>query len=184
MTTKTTKSNGNGKRKPGRPTKYQPQYVEQVYKLCLLGATDAQLSDFFDINKDTLSEWKKSKREFSVSLKEGKLMADSVMAESLYHRAKGYSHSEDKIFLGKDNVPVIVPTIKHYAPDTTALIFWLKNRQPVLWRDKHELDVKGAVVHLHADLGLNDKEDAPVKVNGQQKAIEGVVEVEDGNNTE
>lgn len=171
-TNKSAKSNGC---KRGRPTKYKPEYVNQVYKLCLLGATDAQLSDFFDINKDTLSEWKKSKHEFSASLKEGKLQADSEMAESLYHRAKGYSHPEEKIFQYEGEI-IRADTVKHYPPDATSLIFWLKNRQPALWRDKHDITVKGAVLHLSMDLG----DGKPVELNAAPEAIVGVVEGEDG----
>jgi hypothetical protein len=32
----------------------------------------------------------------------------------------------------------ITPLKKHYPPDTTACIFWLKNRQPQQWRDKNK----------------------------------------------
>jgi len=35
---------------------------------------------------------------------------------------------------------LIVPTVKHYPPDTTAAIFWLKNRQPAKWREKQEVE--------------------------------------------
>ena len=30
------------------------------------------------------------------------------------------------------------PSVKYYPPDSTALIFWLKNRKPKDWRDKIE----------------------------------------------
>lgn len=65
--------------------------------------------------------------------------ADAVIAQKLFHRAKGYEHPEDKIF-NDSGKPLVVPTVKHYPPDTTAAIFWLKNRQPKKWRDKQEID--------------------------------------------
>jgi hypothetical protein len=122
-----------------RPSKYNPKMNEQVYKLCLLGATDKQIADFFDVSEQTINAWKKTEPEFLESLKEGKDDADAVIAQSLFHRAKGYSHPEDKIF-NDSGSPLVVPTTKHYPPDTTACIFWLKNRQPTLWRDKQEID--------------------------------------------
>ncbi|MDK2821839.1 MAG: hypothetical protein PWP31_1804 [Clostridia bacterium] len=123
----------------GRPSKYKPEYAEQAYKLCLLGATDKDMADFFAVCEDTINEWKKAHKDFSESLKKGKMEADAVIAQKLFHRAKGYEHPEDKIF-NDSGKPLVVPTVKHYPPDTTAAIFWLKNRQPKKWRDKQEID--------------------------------------------
>lgn len=52
----------------------------------------------------------------------------------------GYSHKSVKIFMpaGKD-APVYADFIEHFPPDTTAMIFWLKNRQPDKWRDKRDV---------------------------------------------
>lgn len=137
----------------GRPTKYKPEYAEQAYKLCLLGATDIEMADFFEVAESTLYLWKKEHPEFSEALKKGKMQADAVIAQKLYHRAKGYEHDEDQIFVYKGD-PVIVPTTKHYPPDTTAAIFWLKNRQPDKWRDKQEIDQN-----------VGNKDDKPFEVN-------------------
>lgn len=127
------------KNKTGRPSKYQTEYAEQAYKLCLLSATDTDLADFFDISESTLNNWKLVHPEFVEALKNGKSVADANVVERLYQRAMGYSHPEDKIF-NNNGVALIVPTIKHYPPDTTAAIFWLKNRQPGEWRDRQEID--------------------------------------------
>lgn len=121
----------------GRPTKYKKEYNDQVEKLCKLGATDKELADFFEVNEDTIHEWKKAYPEFSESIKRGKVIADLDVADSLYKRAMGYEHEEDVIFNDK-GVPLIVNTIKHYPPDPTSMIFWLKNRRPKEWRDKQE----------------------------------------------
>ena len=138
--------------KKGRPTKYRNEYCEQAYKLCLLGATDAELADFFKVNEDTVNEWKKRHKEFSESLKSGKLIADAEVANKLYNRALGYSHEEDKIFQYEGQA-VIVPTIKHYAPDPTSAIFWLKNRQREKWAETSKVEVteKHIVVDIEDD---------------------------------
>ncbi len=49
----------------GRPTKYKAEYAEQAAKLCKLGATDAQLADFFEVSVSTVNLWKVEHREFS-----------------------------------------------------------------------------------------------------------------------
>ena len=124
----------------GRPTKYKEEYNEQAYKLCLLGSTDKELANFFEVAESTINLWKLEHEGFSESIKRGKSLADANVAERLYKRAMGYEHKEDKIF-NNNGEPLIVPTIKHVQPDTTAAIFWLKNRQPARWRDKQEVDV-------------------------------------------
>jgi hypothetical protein len=76
----------------GRPEEYMPEYAEQAYKLCLLGASDAVLADFFEVSEMTINNWKKRYDDFYLSLREGKTQADANVAKSLYHRALGYSH--------------------------------------------------------------------------------------------
>ena len=126
----------------GRPTKYQEGYAEQVYKLCLLGATDKDLAGFFEVDESTVNNWKIDYPEFFESIKNGKEIADSNVAHRLYKKATGYERQEDKIFQFQGS-PVVVPTEVHYQPDTTAAIFWLKNRQPKLWRDTQNIELSG-----------------------------------------
>lgn len=121
-----------------RPTKYQPEYAEQALKLCRLGATDKELADFFQVNEDTVNEWKKVHPAFSESLKEGKLLADAEVADKLFRRATGYEHKAVKITASPDGREHLTEYVERYPPDTTAAIFWLKNRRPDVWRDKTE----------------------------------------------
>ncbi len=145
----------------GRPSKYKPEYAEQAFKYCLLGATDDRLAELFGVNPDTVHEWKKVHKDFSDSLYAGREKADAEVAKSLYHRALGYSHAEDDIRTvssgGGVSDIVITPTIKHYPPDTGAATLWLKNRQPKLWRDKVDVDqtVQGSVDVKVDVVGLN-----------------------------
>ena len=125
-------------RSVGRPTKYKDEFNPQAEKLCKLGATDKELADFFEIDEATIYRWKIEYPEFCDSIKRGKQIADMEVADSLYKRANGYSHHEDVIFNDK-GVPLVVQTTKHYPPDPTSMIFWLKNRQPKQWRDKQEI---------------------------------------------
>ena len=145
----------------GRPTKYKAEYAEQVYKLCLLGHTDAEIALFFEVNEDTVNEWKKVHPEFSESIKRGKQFADGNVADSLYQRAMGYSHEDVDIKVIEGNI-VMTPLIKHYPPDTAAAIFWLKNRQKAKWRDKQDLSIEGRV-NLTLIEGEHDSRDKPIE---------------------
>jgi len=151
----------------GRPTLYKEEYNKTAYKLCLLGATDAALADFFEVNVDTVNEWKIKHPEFSVSIKRGKSFADATIAESLYNRAKGAVVKVQQAVKIVERKPVInkktgeptrsvvqtekvqiVQLEQELPPDTVAGIFWLKNRQPKEWRDKQE------VVHTNIEQPL------------------------------
>jgi len=146
----------------GRPSSLKPEMIQQAEKLCKLGATDADMADFFGVSEMTINNWKKAHPQFSLALKNGKAIADEQVERSLYDRACGYSHPEDKIF-NNNGEEMIVPTTKHYPPDTTACIFWLKNRKPEEWRDRRELGVDGGVgpfeKFLAEDESDNSKED-------------------------
>lgn len=130
------------KNKGGRPSKFDTLDLRKVKTLAERGWTDAEMAAFFDVHVDTWHEWKKAHPEFSDSLKNWKAEADAKVERSLYERAIGYEHPEDKIF-NHEGVPLVVPTVKHYPPDTTAAIFWLKNRQPGEWRDKVDHEHSG-----------------------------------------
>lgn len=130
----------------GRPTDYDPAYVEQARKLAALGATDIEVADFFDVDVRTIYRWKHVHPDFCQSLNAGKEKADERVVNSLYQRAVGYEQDEVKIFMpsGAD-APVYAPYRAKIAPDTTAAIFWLKNRKPADWRDKQDVEHSGAV---------------------------------------
>ncbi len=125
----------------GRPTLYSPTYPEQARKLALLGATDAQIGDFFGVSHETVNEWKKAHPEFAESIDAGKLKADAEIASSMYHAAKGYSHPDIDVRVIEGQI-VKTELVKHYAPDYRAASLWLRNRQPKLWRDKTEHTVE------------------------------------------
>lgn len=122
----------------GRPTKYKKEYPKQAKKLCLLGAIDEDLAEFFEIGTTTLDRWKKAHKEFRGALKEAKTEADAKVVKSLYQRATGYDHI-DTHFASYEGEIISTEYMKHFIPDVTACIFWLKNRQPENWRDTHEI---------------------------------------------
>lgn len=128
----------------GRPTRYKEEYADQARKLCLLGSTDAEMSDFFEVCEATLNTWKQAYPEFLESIKRGKSQADANVADRLYQRAMGYEHPEVHITSFQGTITV-TPITKVYAPDPTASIFWLKNRQRGKWRDRVETEHSGTI---------------------------------------
>ncbi len=128
-------------RRPGRPSKFDPKFAEQATKLCALGATDREVADFFEVTEATLNTWKHQHPEFLEALKLGKEPADQRVEQSLYRKACGYTQ-DDLHFSAYEGEVTATPYVKHVPPDTTACIFWLKNRRPDLWRERVEMTGK------------------------------------------
>ena len=124
------------------------------------------MAEFFKVSEQTLNSWKHKHPRFLESLKRGKALADARVAESLFRRATGYSHPAVKIFQHNGK------TIEHhfteqYPPDTTAAIFWLKNRQPEAWREKsHFAHTEGAVVQKPLEELTIEEIDAELRRHG------------------
>jgi hypothetical protein len=127
----------------GRPTLYREEYPDQVRRLALLGLSDEEMADFFEVATSTLYLWDKIHPEFSEARARGKIPADAKVAERLYHRALGYRHEDVHITAFNGEVTK-TQVIKHYPPDTQAATWWLKNRQPKKWQDKSTSEVTGA----------------------------------------
>lgn len=133
----------------GRPSKYNPEFNIQAYRLALLGATDGEMSEFFDISESTLNLWKLEHQKFSESIQEGKVKADSQVAQKLYDRAMGAEWTEEQAFKVKNqSAPgvftedvITVPVRKAAPPDTQAISLWLRNRNPNRWKDKTEKSI-------------------------------------------
>lgn len=129
--------------KRGRSSPYKPEFVEKALKHCRAGATLRELAQIFGVHVDTICEWKLKYPEFSEAIKVGKSTADDRVEHALYNRAAGYSFDSEKIFVSKTGKVTRVKTVEHIAPDTTAQIFWLKNRRPDKWRDRQQHEVSG-----------------------------------------
>jgi len=118
--------------KRGQPTKYESHYADLAFWMAQAGLTDKQMADEFNVTEQTVNNWKTAHPEFFESLKRGKETPDDEVEAALLRKARGFAYTE----AGKQRTSL---------PDTVACIFWLKNRRPALWRDKHEV---AAVVDL------------------------------------
>lgn len=135
----------------GRPTEYNSSHVQDVFKLALLGATDAEMAEFFNVSEVTVNAWKKKHPEFLKSMQEGKLKADTQVAHKLYDKALGAEWVEQQAFKvrnqsesGVFTEDVKVVEVKRVAPpDTQAISLWLRNRQGGKWRDKVDHEHSG-----------------------------------------
>lgn len=149
----------------GCPTKYQTKYNTQAYKLCLLGAIDKDLADFFEVCTDTINEWKKVYPAFKAAIAKGKKIADMEIAASLFKNAKGFDYDEVTFEKCGDKQTVTVSTagdikaqdeykkkvVTKYMPgNIVAQKFWMINRVKDTWRDKQEVEVTAKIIEVIA----------------------------------
>jgi len=119
-------------------SKYKPEYDELVYNYCLLGATDKRIADFFDVTEQTVNNWKNDHPSFFESMSAGKIQADAVVARALFKRATGYIGKKTVTASFQGEIGDIQEVDEHIQPDITAIMFWLRNRQPEVWRNNPE----------------------------------------------
>lgn len=127
------------------------------------GLTDEQIAQNIRISRDTLYAWKKRYPDISDALKRGKEVVDREVENALLKRALGYEYTETTREAVRDpgsgeiKMQVTKKVTKQVVPDTTAQIFWLKNRKPDKWRDKPAYEDTSELDKLDAILkGLKD----------------------------
>ena len=144
----------------GRPSSFKEEYCEIARKLKLLGADEVRIARILGVSDKTIANWKNQFPQFLQALKDGSDGADFNVANALYEKAIGYEQTITKT--DKDGEEY-TETIKN-PPDTTAAIFWLKNRQKDQWRDvRHnehklttEISEQERIERLSKVLGLED----------------------------
>lgn len=159
----------------GRPSSYSVEFVEQAKKLCKLGATDDEIADFFEVSVRTIHRWKNRHEDFCHALRIGKDLADNRVERSLYNKAVGYYITEQQAIKVKKEQYVeevhIVDVEKYIQPDTTAMIYWTKNRKKEEWRDRIEhTGEDGAPINSGFNLAGLPKEDLNALVGILAKA--------------
>lgn len=127
----------------GRRTKYRERYANIAYSFCLLGADDKFVASAFGVNVSTIYRWRAKYPDFANRMQMGKNIADAEVAAALFKLATGFYHSELTYWVftnkkGTETAILIKEVVKYHPPNPLAMIFWLKNRQPELWRDKPE----------------------------------------------
>lgn len=154
----------------GRPSAYRPdEFPGLAYKYALLGATNQKIADFLGVPLKTFEHWQRVHPEFSGALVKGRHEADATIAKSMFKKATGYYKRTEK---GTPAGPVQVR--EWYPPDTASMIFWLKNRQPELWRDKvqnehtHTLTISAEFEQLIRQINQNK----PRVIEAEATAIE------------
>lgn len=142
----------HGKADPAMHDKYKPEYAEQARKIAQLGATQAEIADFFEVAESTIKYWRHQHPEFEEAVQIGREPANRRTERSLYDRANGYAYKEEvaiKVKVGKDEERVeVVELAKFEPPETRAIELFLSNRMPDQYRVRREHVHSGTVRHV------------------------------------
>lgn len=115
------------------------QKAAQIEKLCMIGATDAEIAMFFDITPQVLIGWRIASPAVASALKIGKVPSDQRVERSLFDRAVGCERPMVKVFFNPRTGQVVEHQyMEKYPPDPLSCIFWLKNRKPDFWRERYD----------------------------------------------
>lgn len=132
--------------------KYDSKYHPQIVKfMCRAGMIDTEIQKELGIAKQTFYTWRKKYPEFDEACRTSKNFVDSLVEDSLLKNALGYEAEEEKVITqidaetGEEKLFKREIIRKHIKGDTTAQIFWLKNRQKDRWSDVKKLDVNANV---------------------------------------
>lgn len=131
-----------------RPTKFDPKYhIPWAKSLMLRGCTIEELANHMGLAKSTVHKWMNENAEFSDAIKQGREYSDMQVELSLFKRATGVKITEKRTLVRTDEngktVPARIEVLEKDVPaDTTACIFWLKNRNPELWRDRTNVAIE------------------------------------------
>lgn len=103
------------KRTRGRPEEFDEQYIDEAVKLIKMGLVDSEICEKLGIHITTYWRWRQAYPELSKAVKAAKDIVDDRVEEAMMKTAR--------------------------EGNTTAQIFWLKNRRPADWRDRKETEL-------------------------------------------
>ncbi|MFW6120259.1 MAG: hypothetical protein ACOC80_05090 [Petrotogales bacterium] len=162
--------------------KWDDTLVERVYRLALLGLTNEEISVAFGVHPRTINRWMEYHPEFAKAIRLGREEADSKVAECLYKKAVGYKKKEIYIALSKDGEIVEHEYEKEMVPDTTAQIFWLKNRQKEKWADVWKMEHTGHIDMAAQKNQLDDLSDEELEILKKYSIIQQIEKNKDNAN--
>jgi len=131
----------------------KPENLIRLKGWAIDGLTDEDIAHNMGIAVGTLYRWKNEHSEICEALKTSKEVADRIIENALFERAKGIHKTIKKpikvkqVLYSPEGRKIAEKEVIEQAeeeiyvpPDTTAAIFWLKNRKPEQWRDKRQVE--------------------------------------------
>ena len=156
----------------GRPSDYKPEIDEIAKKAMHLGASRHELAEILKVSERTIHRWTLQHESFCQAIKIGTELANDRVEASLYRKAVGFEFDSEKLFYNKELNDVHRAKVREVVhPDAGAAIFWLKNRRPDQWKERHE----NVNMNLTIEAAFEDFV-RQLQFKGRQKEIEAVLD--------
>ena len=124
-----------------RPTKYNPKYhIPWIKGLARRGYTVDEIAGDLGVAPSTVKKWISENADLKEAVVRGRTLADVQVEDSLFRRARGFTKKVTKTVKEGDKARTETAE-EEVPPDTTACIFWLKNRAPDLWKDRQDVAI-------------------------------------------
>lgn len=134
-------------------------FLTEIAGMARDGVIDKDIAKALGVSYSTFRKYINEKPELAKIVKQNKDYIDRKVEEGLISRAIGCTVQEvikeplidlmtGELLKDEEGKPImqIVKVIeKEVVPDTKAGIFWLKNRKPEVYRDKHEIEHEGEI---------------------------------------
>lgn len=121
--------------KMGRPTDYSPEIVDKILHLAGEGMIESAIMRKLGFSPSTIDKWKQQHADFRQALQKAKEIVDDSVVDALLKSARGWSHESIKIHFDKFGKVHVYRFVERFPPNPTSMIFWLKNRRRLDWRD-------------------------------------------------
>ena len=122
----------------------QPGQLAVIERMARDGKTVEQIARTIGVHRNTLTRWL-ADPVIADAMYKGRAHADDKVERALFRRAAGYTYTQKKRTVLEDGAVREETTTKEVPPDTVACIFWLKNRRPMEWRDRQDIDLYAGV---------------------------------------
>lgn len=130
------------KTSPVETVVFLPDCLEQVKAVAMRGVSDEEMAAVFGISKKLIKKWKDFYPNFEKAIEEGRTLADIEVVEALHKKAVGYEYDTDIVVKTRQGSDIHTVT-KVVEPDTSAIKYWLSNRQPKHWSERQQVNVGG-----------------------------------------
>jgi len=162
---------------------YHPSFCTAAKIVCAVyGSTTDELAEFFRVAARTITSWMHEYPAFRDAVTQGAVSANMTVMQRLYRQALGFTYMGEKVFYDGRRGKIVRTTVREYVqPSETAQIFWLKNRMPDKWRDKHELsgpDGKRLAGDLYQLFNVQVSPDAAIDTYNKLLQVEARADVE------